>query len=335
MKESDIRSAQALDTYLEMVRQDCRRLFGDAGALLPVACPACGSSRSTLQFTKDSFEYGLCEDCETLYARTRPSFSALQDFYTQSPSTRYWINDFFKPVAEARREKIFRPRAEYLRERLGSDPGWVIGDVGAGFGLFCLELQKIWPRSRCFAIEPSLEQEEICRKAGLEVVRASLEELGVQEDRSGSFDLLTVFELYEHLHDPREFTRAAHLLLKPGGRMLVTTLNGQGFDIQVLWEQSISVYPPCHINLFNPDSLAGLLCECGFEVEEIATPGQLDWDILERMIDQEGSDPGRFWASVAKRASAQAKEELQNWITRNHFSSHMRLLARKPLDSPN
>ena len=334
MKEADIRKPQALETYLGMVRQDCRRLCREAGTLPAADCPACNSPRSILQFTKDGFEYALCEDCETLFARTRPSFASLQEFYTQSASTGFWIEEFFKPVAEARREKIFRPRAEYLGERFGDDPAWVIGDVGAGFGLFCLELQRIWPGSRCLAIEPSSEQAEICRTAGLEAVCSSLEELGDQEEFSESFDLLTTFELYEHLHDPKEFTRVAHRLLKPGGRLLITTLNGQGFDIQILWERSNSIYPPCHINLFNPESLGGLLVECGFEIEDAATPGQLDWDILEGMIDREGFDPGRFWTSVAKKARPEAKSELQEWITRNRLSSHMRLLARKLLDAP-
>lgn len=332
MKEAEIRKPQALETYLGMVRQDCRRLFGEAGTLSPVDCPACSSQRSSLQFEKSGFEYALCENCETLFARTRPSFASLQEFYTQAPSTEFWIEEFFKPVAEARREKIFRPRAEYLGERFGHDPVWVTGDVGAGFGLFSQELQRLWPRSRCLAIEPSPEQAEICRSAGLEAVCSSLEELGDQDEYAGSFDLLTTFELYEHLYDPKEFTRVAYRLLKPGGLLMITTLNGQGFDIQILWERSNSIYPPCHINLFNPESLSGLLADCGFEVEEAATPGQLDWDILEGMINREGFDPGRFWTSVARKASPGAKRELQEWITRNRLSSHMRLLARKKQD---
>ncbi len=114
----------------------------------------------------------------------------------------------------------------------------------------------------------------------------------------------------------------------------MTALNGCGFDVKILWDLSKNVYPPCHLNLFNPESLGGLLSSCGFVVEEASTPGRLDWDILEGMMENEGFDPGRFWASVAKRASQEAKDELQSWITRYNFSSHMRLLARRRMDSP-
>ena len=46
-------------------------------------------------------------------------------------------------MAEARREKIFRPRAQKVAEMLVdvSDP--VVGDIGAGFGLFLEELKKV------------------------------------------------------------------------------------------------------------------------------------------------------------------------------------------------
>ncbi len=289
-------------------------------------CPACDSVESALQFVKEGFEYALCGACETLFARTRPPFPRLKQFYEESPSTHFWINEFFRPVAQARRHKIFRPRAEYLRDRFGSDPGWVVGDVGAGFGLFCSELQLIWPSSRCIAIEPSKEQAEICRSNGLDVISSSLEEL----TDTGKFDLLTAFELFEHLYDPGEFAHAAHRLLKPGGRLMITTLNGAGFDVQILWERSKSVYPPCHLNLFNPESICGLLRRCGFTIDEVCTPGMLDWDIVEGAILEEGIDAGRFWGQVAMKTSSQAKKELQEWIARHGLSSHMRILARKP-----
>ena len=64
----------------------------------------------------------------------------------------------------------------------------------------------------------------------------------------------------------------------------MTTLNGLGFDIQQLWEQSKSISPPHHLNFYNTKSISLLLESSGFEIVEIATPGKLDWDIVEGMI---------------------------------------------------
>jgi len=248
-------------------------------------------------------------------------------FYTDSPSTHFWVNDFFKPVAEIRREKIFRPRVDFITKRFGDQSLDAIGDIGAGFGLFLEELKKVWPAKRLVAIEPSTEMAAICSGKGLEVIPKAVED--VIEGKQ-SFDLLTAFELFEHLHEPGRFLKTALELLKPGGYLLLTTLSGHGFDIQTLWERSKSVQPPHHLNFFNPGSMELLLRRCGYEVIEISTPGKLDWDIVEGMILQEGVRPGRFWELFAKNGAPQAKAALQDWITQNNLSSHLRAVARRP-----
>jgi len=106
-------------------------------------------------------------------------------------------------------------------------------------------------------------------------------------------------------------------------------LNGEGFDIQILWQNSKSISPPHHLNFFNPRSIALLLQETGFSVEEISTPGKLDWDILEGMITNEGVDTGRFWHLLSRKGTEKAKEQLQEWIMQNNFSSHMRVVAKR------
>jgi len=163
-------------------------------------------------------------------------------------------------VAEARREKIFRPRAAYVAERLPALAGETIGDIGAGFGLFLEELRTFWPRASMVAIEPSPQMAAICQSKGFEVVQTAIEELAGQE---GRFGLVSAFELLEHLHEPRLLMEKVYRLLRPGGYFLATTLNGEGFDIQVLWENSKSVYPPHHLNFFNPRSLTRLCTEAG------------------------------------------------------------------------
>ena len=61
----------------------------------------------------------------------------------------------------------------------------------------------------------------------------------------------------------------------------MTTLNGRGFDILLLWNKSKSIAPPLHLNFFNPGSIRILLEKIGFQILEISTPGKLDWDIVE------------------------------------------------------
>ena len=167
---------------------------------------------------------------------------------------------------------------------------------------------------------------EICKSKGFEALPCAIEDVTGWDEK---FDLLTSFELFEHVYDPQTFLRKIRELLRPGGRLLLTTLNGEGFDIQVLWEKSKSVFPPHHLNFFNPRSMKILMEKCGFTVEEVSTPGRLDWDIVDGMIRNDGIDAGRFWNLLAKEGTATCRKDLQEWISRNNFSSHMMVLAKK------
>lgn len=327
MKEQDVRDPAALNRYLELVEEDTRRYFSDPGQFRGVACPACGGQKHAPEFNKIGFCYVSCERCHTLFVNPRPTATMLKEFYLDSPSSRYWIEGFFLPVVDARRKRIFQPRADYVTERFSTLSVGTVGDIGAGFGLFLEELRKRWPNARMVAIEPSSEMAAICGSKALDVVQATVEDLDDCEDR---FDLLTAFELLEHLYEPRALLEQAFRLLRSGGCFLATTLNGEGFDIQVLWEHSKSVFPPHHLNFLNPRSLAELCRSAGFEVEEVSTPGQLDWDIVEGTILRDGIDAGRFWPLLARSATDSCKQEFQSWLSRHGLSSHMRLVARKP-----
>lgn len=325
MKEREIRNTEVLDRYLELVAEDVKRFF-DFNSFVEIACPACSSGKYRREFDKNGFQYVGCADCGTLFVNPRPGFEVLKKFYSDSPSTAFWVDKFFKPVAEARREKIFRPRAEYASGITGKGGHLTVGDIGAGFGLFLEEWRKIDAGNDYIAIEPSLEMAETCKSKDIEVRCACLEELDEKKDR---FDVLTAFELAEHLFDPEGFIRKIHSLLKPKGYLIMTTLNGRGFDILNLWEKSRSVTPPHHLNFFNTSSIKTLLERSGFTIDEVSTPGKLDWDIVENAKRNDGVDIGRFWGLLADEGTPSAKAELQDWLSKNNLSSHMRVVAHK------
>lgn len=325
MREEDIRKRDTLNRYLELVFEDARRIFSDRSSFQRIDCPACGSRDLVYQFEKKGFDYEQCEQCETLFVNPRPTYKDLMKIYVDSPSTRFWVEEFFRPTSEARRVRMFKPRAKFIADHFPDLRNGRTGDIGTGYGLFLEELKKLWPESDVVGIEPSVEMAAICREKGIKILESSLEDV----DPNERFNLLTSFELFEHLHDPPSFVAMVRDLLDLGGYFYFTTLNGLGFDIQLLWENAKSVYPPHHLNFFNPDSIEAMLTRTGFKIIEISTPGQLDWDIIEGAYNQERLDPGRFFRSVIRHGTESAKRSLQKWIRENRFSSHMQVVARK------
>lgn len=326
MKEKEIRNPEIHKKYLELVRSDSQKLFRDKSLFTHFSCPACGKDEFTMIFVKENFNYVQCSFCETIYNDPRPPYSDIQKLYKNSESTKYWVEKFFTPFKEARREKIFKPRAEYIANKFPYLHSGFVGDVGAGFGIFLDELRKIWTKANLVAIEPSDDMASICSAINLKVVQCMVEEINSNDF---SFDLLTSFELVEHLYDPLDFFKKINLLLKRGGYFYFTTLNGLGFDIQILWEKSRSISPPHHLNFFNPISIKILLERASFELIEVSTPGKLDWDIVESYTESERINIGRFFQTLVKHGSDESKVKFQKWISENNFSSHLRVVAKK------
>lgn len=334
MKESDIRPAAVFDQFLALAEQDANRYF-DEVPRERINCPACDRDDTVFAFRKHGFDYETCPWCATLFVNPRPGPDAFRRYYREAPSIKFWATHFYEQTEAARRERIFAPRARVVLEKVRkylagagtTEAGWVV-DIGAGYGVFCEEIGKIAPKAKVVAIEPSPELAQVCRRKGLAVVPKFLEDaaradLPVGPEERGT---LTSFELLEHVPDPGGFLDSCRRLLMPGDLFILTTLNGLGLDIQVLWEKSKSVHPPHHINFFNPGSIKTLLERAGFQALEVSTPGKLDVSILENSLGKIPAD--RFWANFLGQLGEDGKERFQQFLADHGLSSHMMVVAQ-------
>lgn len=329
MKEAEIRPQDLFNRYLALCRQDIERFFSDKTDFSEVLCPACAGGSVSDELDKIGFRYAVCADCGSLYASPRPPAASIDAFYQDAESVAFWATSFFKETAEARREKMFRPRALLVRElaeRFGLQ-GSVFVDIGPGYGILLEEVQRLGCFSRVAGIEPSPPLAAICRKKGFDILENTLECVSnIAIDAS----FMTAFEVIEHLHDPYSFLAAAHQVLVPGGILMLTTLTVTGFDIQVLWEHSKSIYPPQHINLLSLDGIAKLVARAGFELVDLSTPGNLDVDIVRNALRENPSIPvSRFERHLAMQAPDNVRERFQSFLREHHLSSHVRIIARK------
>jgi len=95
-----------------LARIDCETYFSNS-TRSNINCQACNAV-GKLAFKKNGFDYQLCNNCHTLYVSSRPEAESFSDYYTNSPSSKYWATTFYKKTAEARREKIWKPKAKMM-----------------------------------------------------------------------------------------------------------------------------------------------------------------------------------------------------------------------------
>lgn len=325
MKENDIRPPGLLETFLDLAVRDIPRFFPEEGREKS-SCPACGESGEP-SFTKHGFAYEECPNCHSLFVNPRPPAKAFQDYYRHSDSAHFWASTFYRETAEARRERLWRPKARMVHEILsgmGCRDATVV-DIGGGYGIFAEEFRRL-TGGEVLVIEPSTPLAAACREKHLKVIEDFLENVSSDKLPSGK-RAFTSFELFEHLHDPRLFCSQVFGLMNPGDIFVFTTLSGTGLDIRVLWEKSPSVSPPHHLNFLNPRSIRILLEKVGFRLQDVATPGKLDMDILK---NQRALVASRFWRIFLEEARADDLKAVQEVLSKSLFSSHMMVVCTRP-----
>jgi 2-polyprenyl-3-methyl-5-hydroxy-6-metoxy-1,4-benzoquinol methylase len=329
MKEADIRPQALFNRYLELSRQDIEHFFADHSQFVPVACPACDSQRADAGLEKFGFQYVTCQQCGTLYLSPRPTPAMINAYYRESASVKFWETHFFKETAEARREKMFKPRAHLAAEwadQMGIEPTSTFVDVGSGYGIFLEEVARIGRFGTVMGIEPAPNLAAVCRSKGFSIVEKPVEDVQ-REDVQAAF--ATAFEVIEHVYNPLVFLQSVRRTLQPGGIVLLTTLTVSGFDIQVLWEHSKSVSPPHHINFMSVEGMERLVERAGFEVIELSTPGKLDVDITRNIVNE---NPDivlpRFVRQLLFACPEETREAFQHFLQAHRLSSHIRVVAR-------
>ena len=329
LRETEIRPDHLMEGQSERFAADIRRLLEHQAHFRPVDCPACGSSRRRKAFEKYQLSYVVCDECQTMYVSPRPRPQDLDRYYATSENYAYWNKYIFPASESVRREKIFRPRAERIAdivERFGVGSN-VLLEVGAGFGTFAEEMQRLGLFRRVVAVEPTPDLARTCRERGLEVIEKPFEQVGSEV---GQVDLVASFEVLEHLFSPREFVQHCASVLAPGGLLVLTCPNVKGFDISVLQALSDSVDVE-HLNYFHPASLSRLVSAHGFSVLEVTTPGKLDAELVRKkalagLLSLEGQP---FLQQVLIDDWDQLGATFQQFLASHGLSSHMWLVARR------
>jgi SAM-dependent methyltransferase len=236
-------------------------------ALEDVACGLCGGTRRAVNFTEGPFSVVTCSDCGFTYVTPRLKDGALiEQVYDEG----YWSSTAAKDrgYTDYRADaplylRTYRRRSAIVRRHF-ERPGRV-HDVGCAAGYFLQVMREAgWDVQ---GLEPSdAIRPQAIERLGPDRVRAGLlHEAGFAP---GSFDLVTLWDVLEHIPDFVSALREVRRLLAPGGKVLIETQNVESRAARMLGPRWQHYKHAEHIYHFNPATLAVALERAGLTVLE-------------------------------------------------------------------
>lgn len=214
-------------------------------------CPSYGSHAQIVE----------CRHCSLVYANPRWSAKELEAAYEAVEDTTY--------VEEREgRELTFRKHLAALEEFTGAGNGRTLLDVGAYIGVF-VEIAGTagWD---AYGVEPSSWAVEQARARGLRVYQGTQESPHLE---GRCFDVVTLWDVIEHVADPTAELAKSYELLKPGGWLAVHTMNIDSLTARLLgknWPWLMDM----HLYYFSEATLSAMLREVGYELIWSGTQGR-------------------------------------------------------------
>ena len=158
-------------------------------------------------------------------------------------------------------------------------------DVGCGGGLLSESLASAGARVTAIDLAPELiEVAKLHRlESGVDVDYRLQSVESLAQEMAGAFDAITCMEMLEHVPDPAAIIVACADLLRPGGRLFLSTLNRTpaAFALAIVGAEYIARLLPRgthrYQDFIRPAELGGWLRAAGLQLEDVSGMAYQPW----------------------------------------------------------
>ena len=228
-----------------------------------ISCPICKSTTIEVRRPLRGYrEYVLhaCRDCAVEFVHPQPSDEDLAALYSESYYHAWGLQDpQMGETVRAMKVATFGLRLDRIREFV---PRGTILDVGCATGFFLEAAEAAGFSPHGVELSPYSARLAQERFGTDRIFNGTLEEAPFPP---GSFDVIAMSDLLEHVRDPLAVLRTAAGLLKDNGILMVMTPTTDSLTRRVMgarWAQ----YKLEHLFYFNPRSLDHIADMTGFKI---------------------------------------------------------------------
>lgn len=197
-----------------------------------------------------------CQSCKFVFCEPIPTDIELERHYEN-----YGRNDYLSPLTIKRYNEILDFFELYRKTNR-------LIDIGCGIGYFLEEAKKRgW---EVYGTEFTDEAIEICLNKGIKMNKGIF---NPDNYNSQEFDVITSFEVIEHINNPQEELANFYKILRKGGLVYCTTPNFNSLLRYCLKEKYNILCYPEHLSYYTPKSLKFIFNKVGFKTKHVKATG--------------------------------------------------------------
>lgn len=235
-----------------------------------IQCRLCKSKDIKFLFKKNSYSIFKCKKCELFFADSKLSPKQLKDFYSSDyfagNQDKLGYYNYFEEENSIRLNS--KSRLEQIRKYA---KGEKLLDIGCAAGFFLDEAKSYFKVS---GVEISEDMAKFARKElKLKVFNAPFSS---QTLVNTTFDVITMWDVIEHVSDPLDTIKNVKRLLKNNGLLVFSTGDVDSLFAKISKEHWHLFTPPQHLSYFSKKVIIKMLEENGFKIIRI----DYDWNLF-------------------------------------------------------
>jgi 2-polyprenyl-3-methyl-5-hydroxy-6-metoxy-1,4-benzoquinol methylase len=213
-------------------------------------------SPELMDLTKyDSAYLTKCRSCNIIFSKRIPTQEELAGHYAH-----YQRGKSISELTLKRYDELL-DSFEYYRKTSR------ILDIGCGDGHFLLRAKlRGW---EVYGTEYTDDAIAVLEKTGITSIKGTSKDV----KSPGAFDIVTEFEVLEHLNSGFEEYKTISSLLRKGGLFYFTTPNFNSLSRKILGKKWIVIEYPEHLTYYTPTSIHNTLVKSGFSKVKLESTG--------------------------------------------------------------
>lgn len=226
----------------------------------------CGADNAIKLGDKNGFNVVRCLECSMVYVNPQPTNDELQSYY----SSQYWnqhqadlgLKSIEERINDLKEKAYFSDLLNWLTARVPLGTGMRLLEIGCSHGLFCELANKLDVEIVGVEMDEDIAQ-WTQKRTGLTIHSGGLAN---QSFKEAEFDVITLFDVFEHFTEPALELERIRRSLKPNGWLYLSTPCRDEPSAQtdiIGWGEN---KPPEHLFLFSYNDLESLLLKHGFHI---------------------------------------------------------------------